>query len=442
MNIPHIRNAFSNIKNACEKKLPLLYPAGVPDAIQARYELELSFLQDSELLDDFEIFRCLSMEAQKSSNLIHTRGTVTGSFIYYLLGNNCFNPLPVHYYCPECGYYEEIKTPLFGIDLPEKECPHCKKSILAEGFNLSSESVWGCDGKKRNSLEHFVNTDFYPFARRCLISLYPNNAIVPWGIFCMAEQTSSQPNANVRILFKGYAILPSNSTIHDYPDMLSYLENGDLCITGGGYHLKEASIKPVYLSDDLRLNQVLSLQRATGVYANDIKTHELREITWNNLRNTTVFEKEMTLHYAEQKPKTYRDLVAAMASSHNTYSWSEPDKFPFYSLFDQMTSSDVFMKYPCFTRDDFFDHMVNIGIERKLAFDASERISYGHATSSKYKEEFNSLPIPEEIKEIAKNYRYVFPRSHCVEFLLLYARLAYYAKVDSRAFSKIVFKKK
>lgn len=64
------------------------------------------------------------------------------------------------------------------------------------------------------------------------------------------------------------------------------------------------------------------------------------------------------------------------------------------------------------------------------------------ALGGKYQQQFFALPIPDEIKEIAKNYLYVFPRAHCIEYILIYARLAYYAKTDSRAFSKIVFKAK
>lgn len=109
----------------------------------------------------------------------------------------------------------------------------------------------------------------------------------------------------------------------------------------------------------------------------------------------------------------------------------------------KMISSDVFKKYPCFTREDFFDHMIRLGIERNVAFDAAERIRKGHANScGKYQQQFFALPIPDEIKEIAKNYLYVFPRAHCIEYILIYAKLAYYAKTDSRAFSKIVFKAK
>lgn len=120
MNIPKIKNACENIKNACENKLSILYPVNPPEDIISRYHQELTYLEHSELLDDFELFRLLLNEASKCSTIITMRGTIMGSLIYYLLGNNCFNPLPAHYYCPKCGHYELVNTHLFGIDLPEK----------------------------------------------------------------------------------------------------------------------------------------------------------------------------------------------------------------------------------------------------------------------------------------------------------------------------------
>lgn len=59
----------------------------------------------------------------------------------------------------------------------------------------------------------------------------------------------------------------------------------------------------------------------------------------------------------------------------------------------------------------------------------------------KRKEQFDAMEIPDEIKDVAGNYLYLFPRGHGIEYILLYAELAYYAQVDSKAFSKIVFKK-
>ena len=94
MNLPKIENAFQNIKNTCQKRLEEIYPKGIPEDINSRYAKELFFLERSDLIDDFEIFRRLSEETKKSSTIISVRGTLAGSILYFLLGNNSFNPIP------------------------------------------------------------------------------------------------------------------------------------------------------------------------------------------------------------------------------------------------------------------------------------------------------------------------------------------------------------
>ena len=137
-------------------------------------------------------------------------------------------------------------------------------------------------------------------------------------------------------------------------------------------------------------------------------------------------------------------MVALDSCSHNSFVWQEGDNSRIDpGKFRKMISGECFKKYPCFTREDFFDCMVECKTERSLAFDASERIGKGHANSNgKYRQQFFDLPIPSEMKDIAGNYLYVFSRAHCIEYILMYARLAYYAKADSRAFGRIVFRKK
>lgn len=446
MNLPTIKNAFQNIKNACQSRLEEIYPIGIPEDINSRYAKELSFLERSDYIDDFEIFRRLSEETKKSSNIINMRGTLAGSILYYLLGNNSFNPLPPHYYCAKCGHYETVDTHLFGIDLPQKKCPHCNNDIFADGYNLSIESVWGNTGKKIISFDYAVNSELLPFARRVLQSTYQDNAVVPWGMFQL-DPSSGIPHPDDRIIgisLAGFAILPSGNTIQDYPDLISYLENGDSCITGGSWELEEHMLKPVRLFTLKYLDELVQLQRATGIYANDLSTKELREITWSHIYNTTLPNNSLRMLFHEFKPKTFKDMVAFDSSSHNSHSWHGNDYSCInMSEYRKMISTDTFKKYPCFTREDFFDYMVEMGVERTLAFDASERIRKGHAGScGKYQQQFFDLSIPDEIKDIAKNYLYIFPRAHSIEYILIYARLAYYAKADSRAFSRIVFKKK
>lgn len=75
MKLPVIQNAFENVKKFSQEKLVEKYPNEVPETIQKRYLQELTFLENSDHIDDFEIFRCLSEEAQKSNTLINMRGT-------------------------------------------------------------------------------------------------------------------------------------------------------------------------------------------------------------------------------------------------------------------------------------------------------------------------------------------------------------------------------
>ena len=258
---------------------------------------------------------------------------------------------------------------------------------------------------------------------------------------------SGVPHPDDRIIgigLAGYAILPSGNTIQDYPNLISYLENGDACITGGSWELEEHMLKTIRLFTLEYLDELVQLQRATGIYANDLSSKELRDITWSNIYNTAIPNNTSRMLFHEFKPKTYKDMVAFDSSSHNYFIWQEGNYHHMdLGEYKKMIFADNFKKYPCFTREDFFDHIITLGVERTLAFDTSEKIRKGHANScGTLQQQFFDLPIPDEIKDIAKNYLYVFPRAHGIEYILIYALLAYYAKADSRAFSKIVFKKK
>ena len=109
-----------------------------------------------------------------------------------------------------------------------------------------------------------------------------------------------------------------------------------------------------------------------------------------------------------------------------------------WGLREVLESSD-FQKYPCYTRDDFFEQLMNCGIERGEAYRFSEIIRKGRAGKDT---DFAVLTIPESLKNIAKMYLYVSSKAHVVERLLIVARLAYYMKWNSRVYSAVVRKKK
>lgn len=446
MKIPPIEHALDHITAACEKKLAILYPKGIPEPIQNRYQQELSYLSNSEYADDFELFRRISEEARKSAAPIRMRGNVMGSFLYFLLGENCFNPLPVYYYCRECGHYEPVQTHLFGIDLPSRACPHCKTEMDADGFNLSIESVWGPDGKKDITFEYSIPREFSPFARRVITDAYPDNQVVPCGIFqidpAMPPSASESPITGIDLV--GYTVLPSGTTLEDYSDLISCLEDGEPCVTGGYWELTSHYLKPIRLYPLNYLDFLLLLQRATGFYVNELTPRHLRDITWSSLYHTGLLNQTSLNLMHELKPKTFKDIVSLDACSHNTFSWNLNNASePHWPALLAMIHSDAFQKYPCFTREDVFDCLVEEGVDRKLAYEVSEMIRKGYASSpiDKQKEQPQNLSIPAEMLQVAENYRYLFPRAHAIEYILMYAQLACYARMNGRAFSKIVYKK-
>lgn len=443
MKIPNIPHALENIDASCRLALTKLYPAGIPDPVKERYETEYQYLAHSEYVDDFELYRLFSLEAKKNCSLLLARGTLTASFIYFLLGES-FNPLPSYYYCPNCGYYEEGPSHTFGIDLPRKKCPHCETQISPTGFNLPIESVWGTDGQKTIAFEYDVNDDFMPFASRVISAAYPENSVAARGMFELEPGTimSIPSNRSIRTVPAGYVILPSGNTIEDYSDLLSYLEDGTPCLVGGSHEMSSHLLKSVHLSPWQNLNRLLSLQRATGIYANEITNDDLRTISWHTISNSAVLSQDESMLFQDFKPKTFWEMSNLIAVSHNSFFSHTDNENNLFVSFYEIIRSDSFKKYPCCTREDFFDFLKECDIDPVLAFEISERIRKGQANSPGDRlAQFEAFPIPDDLKNVARNYRYVFPRAHCVTFLILYARIAYYFKNAGRVFSRITFRK-
>lgn len=440
MNIPHIKNAFEHIQIECNQNLLELYPHGVPALVQNRYEKELTYLETSEYLDDFEIYRLLSNEAKKCCLYFTLRGNITGSFLIYLLGFGRFNPLPAHYYCPHCGYFETVATHLLGIDLPEITCPNCGHTLPGDGYGLFTESVWGTDGKKLMSFEYGICEEFRPFAKKILTALYPENPVVIHGVPITHGKGKYFDPHNVDILHGGFLVLPSGQSTEDYPDLQSYLENGEPCLTGYFHQVENHGMKRILLLPAPRLEHLITLQRKTGIYVHEINIPELRNLTHYDFINSRTLELEDEDFFSYEKPKNHSKMITYRLLVNNSYfdiDYDTNDKYD--SIKKIILDTPEFKKYPCAAREDFFDYLVETGSSVNEAFRISELIRKGRSRNDP---DFAIMPIPEEIKKLAYQYAYIFPKAHAIEYHLLSARLAYYMKQDSKLYSKIVFEKK
>ena len=441
--LKRIKNAYINIKNACEKSLLQKYPAGVPQFIQDRYNEELEFLDHSQSVDNFEIARRLCDEAHKSMQLIQPKGLLSGSLIYYLISNSKVNPLPQHYYCPKCGYYEQTDINLFGIDLPSKECPNCSEPIVADGINIPIPFVWKNDNKVPISFDFNISSGFFPFAKRVLERIYPNNNIVEYGI-------SKLHDNDIRNIEQGgYAILPEGNTIDDYPDLISYLDDGTRCISGSLIDFQNYFIKKIPLFSSKALDCAVFMQGKTGVYFDEISSADIKNTTYRDILNTGMASEEFRfldadLNGAFDIPKSFTKMNHYLLAYHNSY---DIDKENSQNALVYFLNTDDFLKYPIYSREDVYDHLVSLGFEEPLAFEYAEATRKGlfHSYTTQHSEyakkridNLLQLPIPSDLYKNVIKCKYLFPRSHSATFLFTYAILAYYMKMNSKVYSHYI----
>lgn len=434
MTIPALPNALTNIEKACIEKLNQLYPHGIPEEVRERYETEFNYLKESSFVDDFELFRILSNEAQKSTLYITLQGVTSGSYLVYLLGHGRYNPLPPHFYCPQCGHFEIVNTHLFGIDMPSEPCPFCGTRMNGDGFRIPVQSIWGMDGKKHISFEYNVPDEFYPFSLRTLEKLYPHNDIVPYGIesFNNMEYMTSNP---FNIVKHGYIILPDGHTFEDYQEYSSYLEDGTPCICT--HELYHSSVKIINFTPTNDIELLIQLQRKFGYYVTEITTNDLYEINYNDYINCRTLSFDETSFLKSEKPKTFFDITNWIALAHNTYNLSDhsPD-MRFHLTVKEIVNTPEFQKYPLCTREDFYETFIEYGINEADAYELYQAIWKGRA-NYQFLQKYN---LPDELKTLIQKCHYLFPRAHTVEHMLCIAKLAYYMKLDSRIYSRLISK--
>ena len=124
------------------------------------------------------------------------------------------------------------------------------------------------------------------------------------------------------------------------------------------------------------------------------------------------------------KPQSFDDLVKISALSHGTGVWEENGK-------DLIVKHGLGLNDIIGSRDDVYDHLRAWGMDRVRAYEFSEMVRKGQGASKrpvwvKRKGELVEAGIPEWYIESCEKIRYLFPRAHCISYMFMTLRLAWF----------------
>lgn len=106
---PRIEGCENMIKHECEKSMNDFYGKNIPEYILEKYRFEIDCIVNNNFSVIYWVSHLLVQESLKNGYLVGSRGSVGSSFVAFLLRISEVNPLPAHYCCKECSYFEIVE---------------------------------------------------------------------------------------------------------------------------------------------------------------------------------------------------------------------------------------------------------------------------------------------------------------------------------------------
>lgn len=466
--LPLLPNADEAIKKNSYEKAHTMYGQKISYIVRKRMEDELSIITKHGYFSLYLISQKLTHKFNEAGYITCSRGSVGSSLIAYLLGITEVNPLPPHYRCPKCKHSTFMTDGTFvsGFDLPNKKCPNCGAGLIKDGHDIPCATFLAFDGSRKPDIVLNFSGE-QPVVHRYAQDLMGKDNVYGAGTIETVNYTEAQsyvdaylrkmkrvPNLNsVQMLTekcvgtkKSVKVHPTfmlvnitDKDIHEFTPIqyASDKSNGNLRITHFDYH----SLSNVMLKIDvislkaLEILKVLSDKTGISFSAipfNDARTislfnsthsmdmmNELPKITTDTLGIIDFQTPKVCQILCETNPQSFSDLVKVSALSHGTNTWNDNAR-------ELIKSGTCTIKDVVATRDDIMMYLIAAEIEPIIAFNIMESVRKGKGIRQDYIGLLNEHGIPRWYIESCQKIRYLFPRSHVIDYTILGYRTAYY----------------
>ena len=478
-NLPHSDRI---LRDMCEKNFEDRY-CGNPDPevksrieeVHQRLEKELNGIIGNGYSVTYIIASKLIKMAHDEPEhyIVGSRGSVGSSFVATMADITEVNPLPPHYLCPHCHYFEwgDAKTYLSGFDLPDKQCPHCGATMKGNGQNIPFETFLGFHADKVPDIDlNFEDESQHKAHNYTKILLGEHNVYRCGTIETVAEKTAfgyvkgyfeDQGRDCNDPIFKNYIaylaarcqgvkrttgqhpggiiVVPSDHSLFEFTAVQYPANdlNSEWMTTHYDFHSMHDEL--------LKLDILGHVDPMAMRYYRDFTGVPIESIPMNDKRVLSLFTSPKELHLSDNflgvktgasglpefgtdlaqrmlvtaNPQCFNDLLIISGLAHGTNVWSGNAE-------DLITSGQTDLHGVIGCRDDIMTYLIKMGLDPSMSFKIMEGVRKGKGLSSEQEAAMVEHKVPDYYIESCKKIKYLFPRGHATAYVMMAVRVAYF----------------
>ena len=487
---PQIENADNNLRKNVFFYAKKRYGEPLPNEILSRIELELSRIINDKISYSVNYLLAYKIvkKAKKDGFFVGSRGSVGSSLVANLLGITEVNPLPPHYLCHKCKKIEWDNSCISGIDLPEKKCGKCNKTMFHDGQNIPFETFLGIDEKNTKIPDIDLNfpSPYQPKAHNYLKKEFGSEHVFRAGtintyknktsLVCVKDYFVRSEHKKIENVSKiyldylshkcagvkkttgqhpgGIILIPKEFDIHDFTPV--QFPADDVESDWKTTHFEISTIHDTVLKLDLlghvdplalkMMSELTNIDFTNEISLNDEKVLSLFSSPENLLLKENVLKvhtgtlglPEFGTNFVQNvlkiaKPKTFNDLLIVSGITHGTDVWTNNAE----NLLKNKIVNSLSEIIGC--RDDIMNFLIKKNISNDIAFKIMEDVRKGNGLKQEYIDIMKLNNIPDFYIDSCNKIKYLFPRAHATAYVIQAVRIGYFKVYYPLVFYAVYF---